>query len=80
MKGKVLEGRVLVKRLVKGEQVVNGVIIPQSESVQKESTVIIGTSQVPKDSVIYHVAVGTKVNIEDDDYFIIRESDVLYLK
>jgi chaperonin GroES len=91
MKFRPLQDRVLVKRLEAKEQVKGGIIIPDSvkEKPMQGEIVAIGGGKVKDDGskqpmdlkvgdiVLFGKYSGTEVNIEDQEYLILREEDVL---
>ncbi len=91
MKVKPLGDRVLVEPLEEKEQKKGGIIIPDSakEKPQKGKVVALGTGKVDEDgkTVPFHVKKGdqvliskyggTEVKIDDKDYLIMREDDIL---
>lgn len=86
-----LEDRIIVKPLEAEEKTAGGIIIPDNakEKPQKGEVVAVGPgkhsdsgtkiemSLKKGDQVLYGKYSGTEVNIEGDDYLIMRESDVL---
>jgi len=91
MKVKLLSDRVLVKPLEAGESKKGGIIIPDTakEKPQQGEVVEVGPGRITEegkkidmevkkgDKVLYGKYSGTEVNIEDVEYLIIREADVL---
>jgi chaperonin GroES len=90
MKVKPLHDRILVKRIEEGEQVVGGIIIPDTakEKPQQGEVVAVGPGRVEKgekialelkvgDRVLYGKYSGTEVTIDEVNILIIKESDVL---
>lgn len=72
---KVLKGRILVKEIPQ-EEVVNGIIVPKSE--QKKGEVVTEGMEVRRGDVVIFKATGTKVKLEEGEYTLLSESDVLY--
>lgn len=86
-----LGDRVLVKRLEEMEQVKGGIIIPDSakEKPQEAEVVALGTGRKGEDGkpICFEVKVGdkvltskyggTEVKIDDEDYMLVREEDIL---
>jgi chaperonin GroES len=91
MNVKPLADRVIVKPLEAEEKTAGGIIIPDNakEKPQKGEVVAVGVGKVADngekvgmelkkgDKVLYGKYSGTEVNIEGQDYLIMRESDVL---
>ncbi len=91
MKLKPLQDRVLVKRLEEKEQVKGGIIIPDSakEKPMEGEIVAVGGGKVKDDGskqpldlkvgdrVLFGKYAGSEVKIEDEEFLIMREDDVL---
>lgn len=91
MKVKPLADRVLVKPLEEGEQVRGGIIIPDTakEKPQRGEIAAVGPGKVTEegksvpmhvkvgDQVLYGRYAGTEVKLDDVDYLIMPESDIL---
>ncbi|MBN1916841.1 MAG: co-chaperone GroES [Verrucomicrobia bacterium] len=90
-KVKPLGGRVLVKRLEETERTKGGIIIPDSakEKPKEGEIVALGTGKIDKEGkkVAFNVAVGdrvlftsyagTEVTVNDEEYLIMSEDDIL---
>jgi chaperonin GroES len=88
---KPLSDRVVIKPAPADEKVQGGIIIPDTakEKPQKGTVVAAGPGRVSdngqlipmtvkvKDKVLYGKYSGTEVTIDNDEYLIIRESDIL---
>ena len=91
MNVKPLADRVLVRPLEAEEKTAGGIIIPDNakEKPQKGEIVAVGEGKISDsgqkiamslkngDKVLYGKYSGTEISVEDDDYLIMRESDVL---
>ena len=93
MKTKVrpLGGRVLVRRLEETEKSKGGIIIPDSakEKPKEGKIVALGTGKLDKDGkklafnvkvgdrVLFTSYAGTEVTVEDEEYLIMGEEDIL---
>jgi chaperonin GroES len=90
LKVKPLADRVVVKPLEESEQMRGGLYIPDTakEKPQQGEVVAVGPGKVEDgkrvdmelkvgDKVLYGKYSGTEVTIGDDQYLILRESDVL---
>jgi chaperonin GroES len=90
LKVKPLADRVVVKPLEEAEQMRGGLYIPDTakEKPQHGEVVAVGAGRVEEgkriemelkvgDKVLYGKYSGTEVTIEDQQYLILRESDVL---
>ena len=86
-----LADRVLVKPLEEGEQIKGGIIIPDTakEKPQEGKVIAIGPGKMTEsgdkiamnvkvdDKVLYGKYAGTEVRLDDEDYMIMSESDIL---
>jgi chaperonin GroES len=91
MKIRPLHDRILVKRLEEQETVRGGIIIPDTakEKPQEGTVVAVGNGKVGDDGkripldvkagdkILFGKYSGSEVKIEDDEYLILREEDVL---
>jgi len=91
MKVKPLADRVLIKSLEPGEEKKRGIIIPDTakEKPQQGEVIEVGPGRVTDDGkkiplelkkgdkVLYGKYSGTEVTVDDTEYLIMRESDVL---
>jgi chaperonin GroES len=86
MKVKPLADRVIVKPAEAEVTTKSGIIIPDTakEKPQKGTVVAVGpgkkdepTSVKSGDMVLYGKYAGTEINIDGEDYLIMRESDIL---
>jgi chaperonin GroES len=91
LKIRPLHDRILVKRLEEQETVRGGIIIPDSakEKPQEGKVVAVGNGKVGDDGkkipldvkagdkILFGKYSGSEVKIEDDEYLILREEDVL---
>ena len=91
MKIRPLHDRVLVKRLEPKEVIKGGIIIPDTakEKPQEGEVVAVGNGKVLKDGnvlpmnvkvgdkVLFGKYSGTDVKIDDQEYLIMREDDIL---
>ena len=91
MKLRPLQDRILVKRVEEAEKTKGGIIIPDSakEKPAEGKVVAVGAGKVGDDGkkipleikkgdrILFSKYGGTEVNIEDEEYLIMREDDVL---
>lgn len=91
MKLRPLNDRILVKALDSREKTKGGIILPDTakERPQEGKVVAVGTGKLlddgtvrtlelkTGDSVLFGKYAGTEVKVDDDDYLILREEDVL---
>ena len=91
MKIRPLHDRILVKRVEEQETVRGGIIIPDTakEKPQEGKVVAVGAGKVGDDGkripldvkagdkILFGKYSGSEVKIEDDEYLILREEDVL---
>lgn len=83
---KPLHDRVLVERVSSEDKTKGGIIIPDTaqEKPQRGTVVAVGPGKVDEpttvkvgDSVLYGKYSGTDLQLEGQDYMIMRESDIL---
>jgi chaperonin GroES len=88
LKGKILAGKILVKPQEAEEKTQSGIIIPDSakEKPQQGTVVLVGADKKDEpmevkvgDVVVYGKYSGTELNIDDEDYLLMSQSDVLYI-
>ncbi len=93
MKFKPLKDRVLVKYSDEPEKSAGGIIIPETakEKPQKGEVIAVGSGKITDDgklqkmeikvgdNVLFEKYSGSKIVIDDTEYLIIREDDVLGL-
>lgn len=85
-----LGDRVVIKQLVAEETTKSGIVLPgqAKEKPQQAEVVAVGPGGVidgkevvmqvkPGDKIIYSKYSGTEVEIEDDEYIIVKQSDIL---
>ena len=91
MKLKPLHDRVLVERIEEEEQIRGGIVIPDTakEKPQEGKVVSVGSGKILEngqklamslkkgDRILFGKYSGTEVKLDDRDYLIMREDDVL---
>jgi chaperonin GroES len=91
MKIRPLHDRILVERIEEGEVKKGGIIIPDTakEKPQEAKVIAVGNGKVTEDGkkipldvkagdrILFGKYSGSEVKIEDKDYLILREEDVL---
>jgi chaperonin GroES len=91
MKVKPLHDRILVKRIEEGEQVVGGIIIPDSakEKPQQGKVVAVGAGKMDDkgkrialdvkdgDTILFGKYSGQEIKVGGEEYLIMREDEVL---
>jgi chaperonin GroES len=91
MKFRPLNDRVLVKRIEEEEQVRGGIVVPDTakEKPQEGEVVAVGDGKVLEsgeqlkmaikkgDRVLFGKYSGTEVKLDDEEYLMMREDDVL---
>ena len=91
MKVRPLHDRILVKRIEEGEVRKGGIIIPDTakEKPQEGKVVAVGNGKVTEDGkkipldvkagdkILFGKYSGSEVKVEDEEYLILREEDVL---
>jgi len=78
MKVKPLHDRILVKRIEEGEQVVGGIIIPDTakEKPQQGKVVAVGAGKVD-DTILFGKYSGQEIKLDGEEFLIMREDEVL---
>ena len=91
MKVKPLHDRILVKRIEEGEQVVGGIIIPDTakEKPQQGKVVAIGAGKIDDkgkrvpldvkegDTILFGKYSGQEIKVDGEEHLIMREDEVL---
>ena len=86
-----LHDRVIVKRIDEGEQVRGGIIIPDTakEKPQQGEVIAVGKGKTldngttveptvkPGDRVLFGKYSGSEIKLEDEEYLILREDEIL---
>ena len=86
-----LNDRVLIKRIEEGETVKGGIIIPDSakEKSQEGEVIAVGAGKMLEtgalaamevkngDRILFGKYSGTEIKIEDQDYLILREDEII---
>ncbi|GET33063.1 10 kDa chaperonin [Prolixibacter bellariivorans] len=88
LKGRILAGKVLVQPQDAVEKTAGGIIIPDSakEKPQTGTVVKVGSDKKDEpmevkvgDTVFYGKYSGTELQIDNENYLLISQSDVLYI-
>ena len=91
MKVRPLHDRIIVERIEEGEQKVGGIIIPDTakEKPQEGKVIAVGNGRVTedgkkiplgvkaRDKILFGKYSGSEVKIDDEEYLIMKEEDVL---
>ena len=91
MKVRPLHDRILVKRIEEGEQVVGGIIIPDTakEKPQQGKVIAVGKGKIEKDgkitpldvkkgdTILFGKYAGQEIKVDGNEYLIMREEEVL---
>ena len=86
-----LQDRILIKRIEEGETVKGGIIIPDTakEKPQEGEVIAVGNGKKQKDGstipldvkagdrILFGKYSGTDIHIDDEEYLILREEEVL---
>lgn len=86
-----LQDRVIIKRIEEGEQIRGGIIIPDSAREKPQEGEVIAAGAGKKldsgermamdvkegDRVLFGKYTGTEVKLDDEEYLIMREDDIL---
>jgi chaperonin GroES len=88
LKGKILAGKILVRPSEAEEKTASGIIIPETakDKPQHGQVVMVGLDKKDEpmeikvgDKVLYGKFAGQELNIDDEDYLLIAQSDVLFI-
>ena len=88
LKGKILAGKILVKPSEAEEKTASGIIIPDTakEKPQNGSVVMVGADKKYEpmeikvgEQVLYGKFAGQELSIDDEDYLLMSQSDVLFI-
>ena len=88
LKGKILAGKILVKPSEAEEKTASGIIIPETakEKPQNGKVVMVGADKKDEpmeikvgDKVLYGKFAGRELSIDEEDYLLISQSDVLFV-
>ena len=88
LKGKILAGKVLVKPSAAEEKTASGIIIPETakEKPQNGEVIMVGSDKKDEpmeikvgDQVLYGKFAGQELTIDNEDYLLISQSDVLFI-
>lgn len=88
LKGKILAGKVLVKPSEAEEKTASGIIIPDTakEKPQHGKVIMVGSEKKDEpmeinvgDQVLYGKFAGQELTIDEEDYLLITQSDVLFI-
>ena len=80
---KPLGDRLVIKQVVAEETTKSGIVIPgQTKEKPQEATVVAVGKDVKEelnvgDTVVYSKYAGTNVKVDDEEYIIVKEEDVL---
>ena len=88
LKGKILAGKILVRPSEAEETTASGIIIPDTakEKPQNGKVVMVGADKKDEpmeikvgDHVLYGKYAGQELTIDEEDYLLISQSDVLFI-
>ena len=88
LKGKILAGKILVRPSKAEEKTASGIIIPDTakEKPQNGKVVMVGADKKDEpmeikvgDHVLYGKYAGQELTIDEEDYLLISQSDVLFI-
>ena len=88
---RTLQDRVIIKRIEEGEQIRGGIIIPDSAKEKPQEGEVVAAGAGKKldsgervaldvkegDRVLFGKYAGTEVKLDDEDFLIMREDDIL---
>ncbi len=88
LKGKILAGKVLIKPSEAEDCTPSGIIIPDTakEKPQQGTVIMVGAGKADEpmevevgDKVLFGKFAGQELCIEDEDYLLISQSDLLFI-
>ncbi len=88
LKGKILAGKILVRPSEAEEKTASGIIIPETakEKPQNGKVVMVGDDKKDEpmeikvgEQVLYGKFAGQELNIDEEDYLLMSQSDVLFI-
>ena len=88
LKGKILAGKILVKPSEAEEKTASGIIIPETakEKPQNGKVVMVGADKKDEpmeikvgEQVLYGKFAGQELNIDEEDYLLLSQSDILFV-
>jgi chaperonin GroES len=88
LKGKILAGKILIRPSEAEERTASGIIIPDTakEKPQNGTVVMVGTAKKDEpmevkvgDKVLYGKFAGQELTIDEEDYLLISQNDVLFI-
>ena len=88
LKGKILAGKILVKPSEAEGKTASGIIIPETakEKPQNGKVVMVGADKKDEpmeikvgDQVLYGKFAGQELNIDEEDYLLLSQSDILFV-
>ncbi|MFT5749050.1 MAG: chaperonin GroES [Ancylomarina sp.] len=88
LKGKILAGKILVAPIAVEEKTASGIIIPDSakEKPLQGKVVLVGADKKDEpmelqvgDTVVYGKYAGVELNVDNQDYLLMSQADILYI-
>jgi|TARA_R110001583_G_scaffold114451_2_gene264943 chaperonin GroES len=88
LKGKILAGKILVAPIAVEEKTASGIIIPDSakEKPLQGKVVLVGADKKDEpmelqvgDTVVYGKYAGVELNVDNEDYLLMSQADILYI-
>ena len=88
LKGKILAGKVLIAPIAIEEKTASGIIIPDSakEKPLQGKVVLVGADKKDEpmeiktgDTVTYGKYAGVELTVDNEDYLLMAQSDILYI-
>ena len=88
LKGKILAGKILVAPIAIEEKTASGIIIPDSakEKPLQGKVVLVGADKKDEpmeiktgDTVTYGKYAGVELTVDNEDYLLMAQSDILYI-
>ncbi|MGZ2371366.1 co-chaperone GroES [Ancylomarina sp. YFZ004] len=88
LKGKILAGKILIDPIAIEEKTASGIIIPDSakEKPLQGKVVLVGSDKKDEpmelkvgDTVVYGKYAGVELSIDNEDYLLMSQADILYI-
>jgi len=88
LKGKILAGKILVAPIAIEEKTASGIIIPDSakEKPLQGKVVLVGADKKDEpmelqvgDTVVYGKYAGVELTVDNEDYLLMSQADILYI-
>ena len=72
-----LGDRVVIKALVAEETTKSGIVLPGQAKEKPSQAEVVAMQVKPGDKVIYSKYAGTEVKLDDEEYIVVKQNDIL---